>query len=317
MSKINDLFTERFRPRELENLIAPPRVKQELNKGLVQNLLLYGSAGTGKTSTLFILAQNHTFKYVNASSERGIDTIRESISRFCSSISLEGGKEKLKCVILDEVDGATEDFFKALRAVIERYSATTRFIASCNFIEKIPDAIKSRMHLISYDPVNKEEEDYLVEEYKTRVRTILNAAKIKATPEVLDKFVRNDFPDMRSLMNKTQSFYLRNIDELNPNNFNINYDYKDLFDLCLKKPEKPHENYKFVVSEYGSRVDDSLMALSEIPNYIKSVVPEKESKIPMIIITIAEYQYQKQFTINPLITLLAAIFKIQSIIHGT
>lgn len=214
-------------------------------------------------------------------------------------------------------DGATDDFFRALRAVMERYSSTTRFIASCNFIEKIPDAIKSRMNMISYDPINKEEENYLIEEYKKRISIILKAAKIKSSPEILDKFVRNDFPDMRSLMNKTQSFYLRNVNELNINNFNINYDFKDLYDLCIKKPDKPHETYKFVVSEYGNRIDDSLMALSEIPDYIKSIIPEKISKIPMIIIAIAEYQYQKQFTINSLITLLAAIYKIQSIIHGT
>ena len=87
MTIVKQLFTEKFRPKNLEQLIAPPGIKEELNKGLIQNLLLYGYAGTGKTSTLFILAEDHPSLYINASSERGIDTIREKISKFCSTIS--------------------------------------------------------------------------------------------------------------------------------------------------------------------------------------------------------------------------------------
>jgi len=102
MSKINELFTEKFRPKSISQLIATERVKSELNQGLYQNLLFFGQAGTGKTSGLFILAENHPKLYINASLERGIDTVREKISKFCSTISLEGGKENLKCVILDE-----------------------------------------------------------------------------------------------------------------------------------------------------------------------------------------------------------------------
>ena len=136
MSKVNDLFTEKFRPKNLNELIAPERVKSELNKGLVQNLLLYGTPGTGKTSTLFILAEGHQKLYINASSERGIDTVRDTIPKFCSTISLDGGKENLKCVILDELDGATDEFYKALRGVMERYASTARFIASMHIDRK-------------------------------------------------------------------------------------------------------------------------------------------------------------------------------------
>jgi len=316
MTIVKQLFTEKFRPKNLEQLIAPPRIKDELNKGLIQNLLLYGSAGTGKTSTLFILAENHPFIYINASSERGIDTIREKISKFCSTISLEDSREKLKCVILDELDGATEEFFKALRAVMERYSQTARFIASCNYIQKIPDPIsESRFHHISYDPINKEEEEYLLEEYEKRVAAILKAANIETTPEVLKKFVKNEFPDLRCLMNKVQSFYLRGIKTLDETNFNINFDFKELFDLCLKGPDKPYENYKFIINQYGSRIDDSLTSLgNSFPEYLKNVVPEKIDRLPMVIIAVAEYQYQKQFVIDPLITILAAVYKIQQIL---
>lgn len=316
MSTVKQLFTEKFRPKNLGQLIAPPRIKDELNKGLIQNLLLYGSAGTGKTSTLFILAEGHQTLYINASSERGIDTIREKISKFCSTISLEDGRENLKCVILDELDGATDEFYKALRAVMERYSETARFIASCNYIQKIPDPVrKSRFHHISYDPINKEEENFLLAEYEKRVGAILKAANIESTPEILSKFVKNEFPDLRALMNKVQSLFLRGVKTLDETNFNLNFDFKDLFDLCLKGPDKPYENYKFIINQYGSKIDDSLSALgNDFPEYLKSVVPAKINKLPEVIITVAEYQYQKPFVIDPLITLLACIFKIQTIL---
>ncbi|MFW6311897.1 MAG: AAA family ATPase [Nanoarchaeota archaeon] len=314
-SPVSELFTEKFRPKNLAQLIAPERVKKELARGLVQNLLLYGSAGTGKTSTLFILAKDHKYLYINASSERGIDIIREKISRFAASNDIIGGEKKLKCVILDELDGATDEFFKALRAVMEKYAKTTRFIASCNYIQKVPDPVISRFHDISYDPVNNKEENYLIEVYKKRVKVILDAAKISYTDDIIDKFIRLYFPDMRKVMSKLQGFYLRGVKSLDDNTFNTSFDFKDLFNQCLKKPDKPYENYKELVGAYATRVDEALGALgTTFPTYLKANVPDKIDKLPMVLIAVAEYQYQKSFVIDPMITLLAAVYKIQTIL---
>jgi replication factor C small subunit len=317
-SPIHELFTEKFRPKDLASLIAPPRIKNELSRGLVQNLLLYGSAGTGKTSTLFILAKPYTNLYINASQERGIDTLREKIGKFCATISLEGGKEKLKCIILDEIDGATPEFFNAFKASMERYSNIARFIASCNYIQKVPEAIQSRFNCISYDAINNEEEIYLIEEYKKRVALILKAAKITYTEEILDRFVRNQFPDMRSLMNKLQSFYLQGITELNSKNFNINFDFEDLYKLCLtNNKDKAYENYKFIVGEYASRIDEAVAAINgDFIEYIKQYAPEKLNKVPLIIIAAAEHQQQLNFVIDKMITLLSLVYKIQMIINN-
>jgi len=315
MTKVSELFTEKFRPKNLNQLIVPNRIKEELSKGLSQNILLYGNPGTGKTSSLFILAENHPKLYINASSERGIDIIREKISKFCSTISLEGGHENIKCVILDEIEGSTDEAFKALRGVMERYASTARFIASCNHIQKVPDAIQSRFHLISFDSINNEEESFLIDEYKKRISKILDAIKVSYTDETLTKFVTNDFPDMRTLVQKIQSFYYREIKELNPKDFNINFDYKDLFDICLLKPN-PIDNYKFIINQYSSRVDEALLVLGrDFPEYLKNTDPNKVDKLPLILIAIAEYQYQKEFVIDPLITLLACCMKIQIILN--
>ena len=317
MSVVNELFTEKFRPKDLGNLIAPPRVKNELERGVVQNLLLFGTAGTGKTSTAFILAppKADTTLYINASSERGIDVIRERIGKFCAGMSLIGGRESLKVVILDEVDGATDEFFKALRAVMEKYANVARFIATCNYIQKVPDAIQSRFQCISYDPINNEEENDIIEQYKERIAKILTAIKVQYTPEILDKFVRNDFPDMRRLMNKLHGFYLSGTEVLDNKNFNINFDFVDLFKLCLAGTDKPYENYKLIVGEYSSKIDDTLNALGiDLVEYIKGNAPNKIDKIPLIIIAVAEHQAQRTMVIDPMITLLSCVMKLQTIL---
>jgi replication factor C small subunit len=317
MSVVTELFTEKFRPKKLEQLIIPTRIRKQLEKGLVQNILLYGSSGTGKTSTLFILAQGHPYLYINASNERGIELLREKIPAFCSSISLMDGQENLKCVILDELDGATGEFFGAFKSAMERYSSTTRFIASCNFLQKIPPPIyESRFLPIAYDPINENEKSYLIAEYKKRVGAILKAANIAFTDYELEKFVMNDFPDLRAIINKIQSLYLREVKELTPENMATSSDCSDLFRLCMEPPTKPYENYKFIVNQYGSRVDEALTALgNDFPEYLKNMAPAKLDKLPGVLVEIAEYQYQKAFVIDPLITLLAAVFKVQQILN--
>lgn len=313
---IAELFTEKFRPKDLSTLIAPERIKRELSRGLIQNTLLFGSPGTGKTSSLLILSKPYTTLHINAREEANIDTVRNKISKFCSTISLEDGKEKLKCVKIDELDGASSAFFDAMKVPIEKYSNVARFIAATNYIQKIPDGIQDRFNLISFDPMNMEEENYLINEYKKRVVLILNATKITYTDEILDKFIRNDFPSLRALLVKLQSFYLRGITELNAKNFNINFDFEDLFKLCLDKPVKVYENYKLIISEYSSRIDETIVALSnDFIEYIKTNYPNKIDKIPLIIIAAAEYQYQLQFVIDKIVTLLALVYKIQLIIN--
>jgi len=314
-SVITDLFTEKFRPKDLATLIAPPRIKEELNKGLIQNVLFYGTAGTGKTTMLRILSAGYPTLMINAREEANMELLRTKLPKFCSSMSLDEGKEKLKCVAIDEMDGAPNGFFDAIKVPIEKYSGRVRFIGATNYIQNIPDPVLSRFNCISFDPVNAEEEAYVFEEYKKRIAAILTAAKIAYTEEILVKFVKNDFPDMRRLMVKTQSFYLRGVKELNSANFNINYDYVDLYNLCLNNNDKPFENYKFIVGEYSSRVDDALYALgNDFIEFLKNNMPAKMDKIPLIIIAVAEHQAQRTMVIDPLITLLSCVFKIQTIL---
>jgi len=313
---LQQLFTEKFRPKDFASLIAPDRIKRILSKGLVLNTVLYGSPGTGKTSTMWIVAKGHPTLYINGKDAKA-EFVGGQLAKFCSTISLDGGTEKLKCVLIDEVDGASAAFFDAIKVPIEKYSNMARFIVATNYVQKIPEGVFSRFDRISFDPINNEEEVYLLEEYKKRIALILNAAKITYTPEILHKFVKNEFPDMRQLMTKIQSLYLQEVRELTEKNYNINFDYEDLFKVCFNKPDKAYENYKFIVGEYASRIDDALNALGQdLIEYIKSNVPSKVDKIPMIIISVAEHQSQRSLVIDPLITLLSCVYKIQIILNS-
>lgn len=204
------LFTELFRPKTLDQAILLPRVRQELEKGLVDNLLLYShTPGTGKTTCTRILAEFGAEPlYINASMERGIDIIREKVINYASSTSLFDGEEQMKVVILEECDNLTNDAWSSLRATIEEYHRYVRFIANCNYIDKVPEPIQSRFNCIPLYPINQEEEEYLFKGYCDRVKLILNACKITYTDDNIQKFVHGDFLICDHLLRRSNSFIL-------------------------------------------------------------------------------------------------------------
>ena len=107
MQSINQLFTEKYRPKNLEDLILPDRVMSKFKDGLVQNMLFAGSPGTGKTSCAKAIVNqfNLPYLYINASTDTSVDVIRTRIIDFCSTVSIMDAPGSFKVVILDEVDG--------------------------------------------------------------------------------------------------------------------------------------------------------------------------------------------------------------------
>lgn len=318
MSKVEKLFTELFRPQSLDMLIAPERIKSQLHKGLVQNVLLEGPPGTGKTSTAYILAggkSNPNCMYVNASTDGRQEIIAE-LTTFCSTVGLFASEtaNNKKVVIFDEVDGASIAFFNSMKSFIEDYEPTTRFIMTCNVLSKVPDPIKSRMNVISYKPINSAEETYLLEEYKKRVGAILAHLKISYTDESITKFIKSEFPDMRKLMNKIQTINISGIKELNETSMATTYSYKELFDMCLNPPSEI-ESYKIVQSNYSGCIQECMVSLGdEFVQYIKEFHPNKLNKIPSIIVNVADYQHKLATVIDGTIALQALIFTLQNIL---
>jgi len=215
------------------------------------------------------------------------------------------------------MDGASDQFYKALRATIEKFAATARFIGTCNYINKVPDPIQSRFACINFDFVSKEEEKEVMKEFAKRSFLIFQKSEIKITTEALGEFIKRNFPDMRSIVNKIQTFVVQGVTEISVEDVKkLNYSYRDVFEIITKTSD-PHENYKFLMTNYNSKVDDVLAALaSELPDYIKDNHPQKAGKIPQIIITVANHQAQRVHVIDPCVTMLSAVYSCQNIFNS-
>lgn len=316
MATTQKLFTELFRAKSLDGVILLPRIKAELEKGLVTNTLLYGPAGTGKTTLARILSQGYDTCYLNGSSENGVDTVRNRIVDFASQISLEDGAEKMKVVYIDECDGFTEQGWSAMRETVEHYAASVRFIMTCNKIDKIPSFIQSRFNCIPVYPINNQESTALFGGYCQYVGAILTKIGISYEEDVLKEFVKNSFPDMRSILNTIQSLYLQGAKELDKESLIKTFDCSDLFEKIVSGTD-PVDNYKFVMENYSASPDEAMMAIShEFIDFIRKTYPDHSSKIPFMIISIAEYVNQLPTSPDRVVTLLACVFKLQTIIHG-
>ena len=313
---IQELLTEKLRPKELKHMILPQRIKGSFENGLQQNVLLSGSPGSGKTSMAKILIKNHPYIFINVSDESSVETIRTKVHDFCSTVSILDGENHIKIVVLDEFDGASEQFYKALRGTIEKYAKTTRFVATCNYLSKIPDAIKSRFEVYDFDPVNKEEENEIRIEWQERVSKILSLMEINHDEKSLELFSKKYFPDMRSALNTIQRWQIDGVTDLTESKINeITFDHEAIFDMILSKPDS-RGNYQYIVGQYSGRVDEVMSSLSS--DFIKWLEEKNSSKlnlIPATIITVAKYQSQRSQVIDPIVSLLALIFELQQMFN--
>jgi DNA polymerase III delta prime subunit len=256
------LFTELFRAKNFDSMVLPPRVRNVVSKGLTQNIFLYGPQGTGKSTIARILIEGYDVLKLNGSSDNGIDVIRNQVVSFATAISLEHGSEKLKVIFIDEADGLTDNAWDALRETIEHYASSVRFICTCNRIDKIPAPIKSRFECIPMFPINKEEESQVIAGYCEFVSQILTGIKVSFDQDTLYMFVRNSFPDMRTILNNIQSIYTQGLTELNKDALIKSFDCSDLLNIIVTGND-PIENYKFIATNYASNPDDAMMAISD------------------------------------------------------
>ena len=314
----NRLLTEILRPKKLEQLILPPRIRSIIGDGtLKQHYLLYGPPGNGKTSTAKVLASNYPYIYINCSDETGVDVVREKITKWCSTISVMDGQESLKVVILDELDGVSDQFFKALRGTIEKFADQARFIGTCNYFNKIPEAMHSRFTMVNYDCLDNEEEEFMYNEQVKRSGIVLGKLNIKYDQAGIEELVKSCNSDMRKLFNKIQTLQISGVKELNKETLQkTEWSFEDIFNICTSAPN-PYNNYIFMVNQYNSRVDDVLGALgNEFPKWLESKFPHKINLLPGMIIEVAMHQAQRVHVIDPTISLLSCVYKIQTIFNS-
>lgn len=201
------LWVEKYRPQSIDECILPPRLKDffqaQVDKGEIQNMLLIGGAGTGKTTAAKALCRELGVDvlFINASESGGIDTIRVEIRSFASTISFVDGK--VKCVILDEADYLSAAAQPALRAFIEEFSSNCRFILTANYANRIIDPIKSRCAVIDF-VMNKEEKAASILSFNKRAKSILEGEGIAFDKKDLAEVVMKYFPDYRKILNELQ-----------------------------------------------------------------------------------------------------------------
>lgn len=278
------IWVEKYRPDTLEGYVGNDALKAKLEQYLANNdiphLLFYGTAGTGKTTAAKILVKNIEcdYMFINASDERGIDTVRDKIKGFASTV----GFKPLKIVVLDEADFLGREAQPALRNLMEAYSATTRFILTANYIERIIDPLVSRTQVYKLTPPSKKEAALKLSE-------ILKNEGVEYEKQTVVQIVNAYYPDIRKIINTAQlqtrdSKLHVSVEEL------IGQDMKlkvvDALTSNLPLKDKVNEIRKLVADQ---QVQDFTELYQLLYQYVETYAP---SKVPQSIIAIAEGLYR-------------------------
>ena len=292
----NSLLVEKYRPNSLDNYVGNENIKSVISKYLeqndIQNFIFYGPAGTGKTTLAKLIINNLDcdYIYINASDERGIETIRDKVSGFASVASFKS----LKVVILDEADFLTIQAQASLRNIIETFSRTTRFILTCNFIERIIDPLQSRCQVLKIVPPSKKEVAY-------HLSDIMDKETISFEMDDLGSIVKQFYPDLRKCINTIQANTVDLKLKLDKSILvSSNYMDKILSELKQNKPSF----IKIRQTIADANVDDFDELFRFLYENAAKFLPNKEGTATALI---NDHQYKANFRIDKEINIMSLI----------
>jgi replication factor C small subunit len=300
--KKHTLLNEIYRPKDLSTYVGNESLKESIAKQLsqndIQNYLFYGPAGTGKTTLAKIIVSelDCDHLYINASDERGIETIRDKVSGFASVMSFK----PIKVVILDEADFLTIQAQASLRNIIETFSRTTRFILTCNFVERIIDPLQSRCQTFKIVPPTKKE-------VAVHLASICDSEGISFDLPAIGKVVNKFYPDLRKMLNTIQASNVKNQLTID-SSLLVSTSYLSTITDELKKTKPNIKDIRQIIQD--SNVDDFEELFRFLFDNAGTYLPNKEGTVAILI---NEHQYKANFRIDKEINMISLLQQIINI----
>tara|TARA_B100000900_G_scaffold63318_1_gene48766 strand:- start:4276 stop:5211 length:936 start_codon:yes stop_codon:yes gene_type:complete len=302
------LWVEKYRPKTIDECVLPSELKgnfqKVLKQGELQNMLLTGTAGTGKTTAAKALCNELGLDYllINGSEESGIDTLRNKIKQFASSVSLQGG---YKVVILDEADYLNPQSTQpALRGFIEEFSANCRFILTCNFKNRIIEPLHSRCSVIEFS-VPKKEAERLASVMMGRLMLILDGEGIKYENAVLAELIMKHMPDWRRVINELQRYSVSGTID---SGILVQLSDVSMTNLVSFLKEK---NFKQMRKWVADNMDSEPVAIyrklyDNMNEYVEA------QSIPQLVLILADYQYKNAFVADHELNTVACLTEVMA-----
>jgi len=302
------LWVEKYRPQKIDDCVLPESLKdtfkQYIAQGELPHFLLSGTAGVGKTTVAKALCNEIGADYImiNGSEESGIDTLRTKIKGFASTVSLTDAP---KIIIIDEADYLQANSTQpALRSFIEEFSANCRFIFTCNFKNRILEAIHSRCACIDFKIDNKDKQVLLGLFFK-RATQILKQENVDFDQKVVAELITKHFPDYRRVLNELQRYSVSGkIDS----GILVNMSQESFKDLIKMMKEKDFTNVRKWV---GKNSDSDTVALFR-ELYDNSVTYMVSESIPSLVLVLADYQYKAAFVADHELNIMAALTEVMA-----
>ena len=301
------LWVEKYRPQTVKETILPTNLKETFQKFVdkknIPNLILAGGSGCGKTTVARAMLEELECDYIiiNGSLSGNIDTLRNDILQFASSVSLIGGR---KYVILDEADYLNPNSTQpALRNFMEEFSKNCGFIMTCNFKNRIIQPLHSRCSVIDFK-INGNAPQ-LASKFMKRIKNILDQENIEYDIQVIVEVISKHFPDYRRVLNELQRYGVSGkIDSGILTNMS-DENFKTL--VGFMKEKKFTEMRRWV----GQNLDNEPVLLYRQIYDNANTLMEKGS-IPQLVLTISDYQYKSAFVADQEINMVACLTQLMA-----